>query len=127
MNREQFFEAIKDGFFKEQKADLEGFKQMVKGALPVFGTLETTITDLSDGKTITFIDRSEADMIYAPEGVDAEDVNTDMSSVIMELNVDTEGVIKTVSHGIQGLFTPSNKESVLLLASLVGKKIDFPT
>lgn len=126
MERKEFFEAIKDSFFEEKSVDFEGFKSMIRGAMPVFGTLGVEVKDEGeDEKIITFIDNDEADMIMGSEEVNINEVNTDMSTVLMELSLNSDGVIKTVSHGIGGFFTPTNKEQVLLLASLIGKKIHF--
>lgn len=123
MERNVFFEAIKDSFFEEVSADIDDFKKMVKGAMPVFGTLEMVIKDTEEGKTITFIDHDEADIVIGPEGVNMDEINTDMTTELMTLTLDQEGIVKTVSHGISGFFTQANKEQVLLLASFIGKRI----
>lgn len=125
MKRSEFFEAIKDDFFNERTADFESFKSMVNGAMPVFGTLETTLEDNENGKIITFIDNDKADLVISDADINVDEVETDMSTILMKLTLNKDGVIETVSHGIHGLFTPANKEKVLLLASFIGKKITF--
>ena len=124
MDRKEFFKAIKDSFFEEKVTEFEAFKIMVKAALPVFGTLETNIEEHEDGKkTIQFIDRDEADIVVGENELDTYDLNTDMSTFVMQLTLDDKGIVETVEHGIQGLFTPANKDKVLLLASFIGKRI----
>lgn len=125
MERTEFFEHIRDDFFSDLSADFEGFKSMIASALPVFGELKTEIIDKkNDWKSIRFIDVDEADLVFTPEGVDPSEVNTDMTTTITTLHLDENNVIKAVEHGF-GLFTPANKNHVLLLASFIGKKITF--
>lgn len=128
ISRNEFFHAIAESFFKDLETDLDGLRDMIRGALPVFGTLETEITEKEDGgKYIRFIDRDEAQFILVGEGVDPEeleDVDTDMSCIVIGLHVSKENKITIIEHTMQ-LFTPANKNSVLLCASLIGKKIDF--
>lgn len=126
MGRKEFFEAIRDSFFEEQSVDLEGFKSMVQGAMPIFGTLEVVMEEGEKiGKTLTFIDNDKADFVIHSKDVNLDEVDTDMSTVVMKLTLDENCIIKTVSHDIGGFFTPANKELVLLLASFIGKKITF--
>lgn len=125
MERKDFFNAIKDGFFEELSVDLNSFKGMIQGAMPIFGTLETNIENNEDGgKTITFIDNHKADIIIGNTEANIDDVDTDMSTTVMQLTLNGNGVIGTVSHSMR-LFTRANKEQVLLLASFIGKKITF--
>ncbi|GAB6556258.1 hypothetical protein bcgnr5378_28310 [Bacillus cereus] len=125
MDRNDFFECIKNDFFTDLTADFEGLKSMISSAMPVFGTLETKIKEEENGhKVIKFIDVDEAQMVIAPKGVDVSDVDTNMTSTIMTLHLDENGIINAVEHGF-GLFTPTNKKHVLLLAGLIGKKITF--
>jgi hypothetical protein len=128
MSRNEFFHAIAESFFKDLETDLDGLKDMIRGALPVFGTLETEITEKEDGgKYIRFIDRDEAQFVIVGEGVSQEDLNdldTDMSCVVIGLHLDEENKITIVEHTMK-IFTRANKNSVLLCASLIGKKILF--
>lgn len=125
LERKEFFDHIKEDFFEELTADFEGFKNMVHSVLPVFGTLETNITENEDGgKKIQFIDVDHADMVFAPKGIDPNEVNTDMTTTVMTLHLNEQNTIQIVEHGMH-LFTPANKEKVLLLASFIGKKITF--
>lgn len=126
MNRKEFYEVIKNDFFEERTASFSDFKHMLRGAIPVFGTLETSIEEGENGKkTITFIDNDKADVVIGPKNVNIDEVNMDMSTIIMKLNLNKEGTIETVSHNIGGFYTPANKENVLLFASFIGKKITF--
>jgi hypothetical protein len=125
MDRKEFYEHIKNDFFIERTANIEAFKIMVTSAAPVFGKLETEIEGKENGgRVIRFIDRDEADIVMAPEGVDTSEVNTDMSTVVMTLHLDEEDTIVVVEHGFK-IFTRANKEQVLLYSSLIGKKISF--
>lgn len=125
MNRNEFYEQIKNDFFTNGTFDFEGFKSMVTSALPIFGELETEITPNEDGsKTVIFFDVDEAQVVIAPEGVSMGDIDTRMTTRALTLHLDENDVISLVEHGF-GIFTPANKENVLLLASFIGKKIDF--
>ncbi|MED2737584.1 hypothetical protein [Bacillus toyonensis] len=125
MERKDFFNAIRDSFFEELSVDLDSFKGMIQGAMPIFGSLESITEDNEDGgKTITFIDKHKADIIIGNKETDIDDVDTDMSTIVMQLTLNENGVIGTVSHSM-GLFTRANKDQVLLLASFIGKKITF--
>ncbi len=107
MNRKEFFDYTCEVFFEELTSDFEGFKEMVSGVLPVFGTLETFV-DTEEGETvISFFDNDE-------EGLTA----------ILVLLLGEKNEIVAVEHKME-LFTQANKEIVLFAASLVGKIITF--
>lgn len=123
MKRNEFYEQIKTDFFTQLTADFEGFKSMITSALPIFGELDTEIKHNEDGtKTIDFYDVDEADFVIAPKGVD--EVDTNMTSKALTIHLDKDDVITIVEHGF-AIFTPANKQNVLLLASFIGKKIEF--
>lgn len=124
MDRNDFFECIKNDFFTDLTADFEGLKSMVGSAMPVFGTLETKIKEENGHKVIEFIDVDEAQIVVAPKGVDVSDVDTNMTTNIMTLHLNESDIINAVEHRF-GLFTPANKKHVLLVAGLIGKKITF--
>lgn len=127
MSIQDFFNAIRDGFYDNNLSmDFGGFKDMICGALPVFGTLATEITDKEDGgKMIILVDVDEADLIMTPNGIEPEDVDTDMTTTICILHLNKDNVIQIVSQHGMGMITPRNKDAHLLLASLIGKKINF--
>jgi hypothetical protein len=126
MERQEFFNAIKDGYFEDLTTDFVGLMEMINGALPVFGTLATEVTEKEDGgKKITFIDVDEAQFVVTPEGVNVDDINTDMSTTLMTLHLDKNHVIRIVEgHGFH-MFTPANKKHVLFVSSLIGKEVTF--
>src|SRR5437763_6012822 len=125
MSREDFFNAIKDSFFENASTYMNGLQSMVQGAMPVFRTLVVETVNKVRGKVITFVDIDFADLVMTPEGVEPEDVNKDMTTVLMTLHVDEHGIIHVVSQHGMNMFTPANKLQTLFLASLVGKKILF--
>jgi hypothetical protein len=124
MDREDFFNAIKDDFFKELTMNIEDFKATLPGVIPIFGELETEILEKARGKAIRFIDRDDAQIVLAPEGIDLDEVDTDMSTVALVVHLDKDDIITMVEHSF-GIFTPANKSEVLFYASLIGKKISF--
>lgn len=125
MDRYDFYEHIRDNFFNNLTADFEKFKQMIIASAPIFGTLRVDITETEEGgKVISFIDVDEADAVFAPEGVDVDEINVDMTVTVVTLHLSTDNIIEVVEHGFN-LFTPKNKDNVLLYASLIGKKIEF--
>ncbi|WP_336770468.1 hypothetical protein [Bacillus bombysepticus] len=125
MDRNLFFETIRDGFFANLSTDFKGLESMIGTAMPVFGTLETKIKEEANGhKVITFIDVDEAQLVIAPKGFDVSEVDTNMTTTLLTLHVNENGIIDTVEHGF-GLFTPTNKKHVLFVASLIGKTITF--
>lgn len=128
INRNEFFHAITESFFKDLTTDFTGLCEMINGALPVFGMLAVKVEDMEDGdKRITFIDKDDADFVITGEGVSQEeldDLDTDMTTTVVTLYLDKEDKISIVDHSMN-LFTPANKNHVLFLASLIGKKVLF--
>ena len=124
MERKIFFNKIREGYFEKLKCDFEQFKDMVCGAMPVFGRLETDIIELKSGKMIVFRDIDYAMFSIGPVGYEPTEEDLDMSGTIMTLTLNTKNEILLVEHRIK-LFTTANKESVLFLGSLIGKTITF--
>lgn len=125
MDKKEFFEKIKETYFEELTCDFEDFKTMLYGAIPVFGELETKITEKEDEKIIVFRDIDSADAAFVSEGYKLDESDLDMSGTIMTLTLDKDNVIKLVENNAGGLFTKANKDIVLFLGSLIGKKIKF--
>lgn len=124
MTKKEFYDKIRDTYFDEGTCSLEEFKKMLSSAMPVFGELETKIEENEKEIVITFIDRDEADEDFVPEeeGLTREDF--DMSCIIITLYLGKDGTIKIVEHYL-GIFTTANKDAVLFLGSLIGKKIEL--
>lgn len=124
-NKQDFYEYIKASFFTDLTINFEAFKESMIHALPIFGELEVDIIPNEDGtKTVIFFDVDEAQFVLAPEGVTMGDVDTRMTTRALTLHLDEEDVITIVEHGFN-IFTPANKDKVLLFASFIGKKINF--
>lgn len=124
MERKIFFERIRDDYFSKLECNFEGLKEMISGAMPVFGMLETDIIPLKNRKMIVFKDIHHAMFSIAPEGYEVTEEDTDMSGTILSLTLNNDNIIDLVDHGIK-MFTPANKETVLFLGGLIGKKITF--
>lgn len=124
MDRDIFYEKIKDGYFDSLSATLENFESMVNGAMQIFGRLETEVIDLQSGKIITFKDIDHAMFSIGPVGYEPTEEEMDMSGTVMTLRLDKDGFIQTVEHGLK-LFTPANKAMILFLGSIIGKQITF--
>jgi hypothetical protein len=124
MDREIFYEKIKDGYFESLSATLENFESMVNSAMQIFGKMETEVIELQTGKIITFRDIDHAMFSIGPVGYEPTEEEMDMSGTVMTLRLDKDGMIQTVEHGLR-LFTPANKVMVLFLGSLIGKQITF--
>jgi hypothetical protein len=126
MNRREFFQKIKEDYFNDLTCEFKDFKEMVCGVMPVFGVLEIEYVRVSDHeKVIIFKDIDEAMFVIGPEGsnVTLEDLeDLDMSGQIMKITMDGENVIHLVEHGVR-MFTPANKDTVLFLGSIIGKKL----
>jgi hypothetical protein len=123
MKRREFFQKIKEDYFKDLTCEFKDFKEMVCGIMPVFGTLEIEYNRVSDHeKIIIFKDIAEAMFVIGPEGHDVTLEDLDMSGQIMKITMDGENVIHLVEHGIR-MFTPANKDTVLFLGSIIGKKL----
>lgn len=126
MDRKDFFKAVANDYFESRTVQFDGFTEMIKGVMPVFGELKTEITeqDGSRKKTIVFVDIDEADAVFAPAGYTPSKEDLDMSTVLLKLTINTDGVIEIVEHGL-GIFTPANKDLILFFGSLIGKIILF--
>jgi hypothetical protein len=123
MKRREFFEKIKEDYFNDLTCEFKDFKEMVCGVLPVFGVLEIEYNRVSDHeKIIIFKDVDEAMFVIGPEGYDVTLEDLDMSGQVMKITMDGENVIHLVEHGVR-MFTPANKDTVLFLGSIIGKKL----
>jgi hypothetical protein len=123
MKRREFFEKIKEDYFKDLTCEFKDFKEMICGVMPVFGVLEIEYVRISDHeKVIIFKDIDEAVFVIGPDGYDVTLEDLDMSGQIMKITMDGENVIHLVEHGIR-IFNPANKDTVLFLGSIIGKKL----
>jgi hypothetical protein len=123
MKRREFFEKIKEDYFNGLTCEFKDFKEMVCGVMPVFGVLEVEYNRISDHeKVIIFKDIDEAMFVIGPEGCDVTLKDLDMSGQIIKITMDGENVIHLVEHGVR-MFTPANKDTVLFLGSIIGKKL----
>ena len=112
MNKQDFFNLVRDGYYEKQKIDIDEFCDMYSSISPIFGILKTEIEKLEDNTTkITFIDEEINEVI-------------DISSISMVIYLDEKNIVKAVEHGIS-IFTPANKDLVLFYGSLIGKKINL--
>lgn len=124
-NKQDVYGMVKDTFFTDLTINFHAFKDSMMHALPIFGELEVDIVPNEDGtKTVIFFDVDEAEFVLAPEGVSMGDVDTRMATRALTLHVDEHDAVTIVEHGFK-IFTPANKEKVLLFASFIGKKINF--
>ena len=123
MKRRDFFEKIKEDYFNDLTCEFKDFKEMVCGVMPVFGVLEVEYNRISDHeKVIIFKDIDEAMFVIGPDGYDVTLEDLDMSGQVMKITMDGENVIHLVEHGVR-MFTPANKDTVLFLGSIIGKKL----
>lgn len=122
MSRQEFFNLVRDGYYKEQEVTLTEFCKMYSSVTPIFGVLKTEIEKLEDNTTkITFIDEDICDYCINSKGEEVDEV-IDMSSISMVMYLDENNIINAVQHGMS-MFTPANKDLALFCGSLIGKKI----
>lgn len=113
MNKQDFFNLVRDGYYEKQETTLEEFCEMYRYIIPIGGILKTKVELLEEDNTttkITFIDE------------DIDNDNNDMSGISMIIYLDENNIIKTIEHGLS-IFTPANKDLVLFYGSLIGKEI----
>ena len=123
MERRIFFEQIKNSYFENLSSDFKEFKDTICAVMPVFGTVEIEYIRISEyEKIMIFKDIGEAMFVVGPEGYDVTLEDLDMSGMILKITMDGENVIHLVEHGIR-MFTPANKDIVLFLGSIIGKKL----
>jgi len=90
--------------------EFEGLRKMIKEAMPILGYLDTETSEHEGNKTINFRDYHRDEM------------NWDMATPLCKLTLDAEGTIQLVEHGLT-VFNATNKNVVLFLSSLIGKKL----
>jgi hypothetical protein len=123
MKKQEFFEHIECDYFKKLGCDFGDFKEMVSVIMPVFGVLKVDYERKSENeKIIIFKDVDQAMFVLVEDGYEIKEEDMDMTSNIMKIILDKEDVIKIVEHGIK-IFTPANKDTVLFLGSIIGKKL----
>lgn len=104
MNKQGFFNLVKDNYYENQETTLAEFCEMYNYIAPIFGTLKTETEKSNNSTKIIFIDED------------------DTSTVSMIMYLDKDNIIKTIEHGLS-IFTPANKDLILFYGSLIGKKI----
>ena len=124
MNKQDFFNLVRDGYYEKQKINIDEFCKMYSSVTPIFGVLKTEIEKLEDNTTkITFIDEDICDYCINSKGEEVDEV-IDMSSIAMVMYLDENNIINAVQHGMS-MFTPANKDLALFCGSLIGKKINL--
>ena len=111
--RELYLKKMINNCFEYKEYNLDDFTKIVKHIFPIFGTLEVEIIKDEDGYNLKYIDKD----IYF-----LEDKEIDMSTSVLNLSLNNEGVIDVIEHSYQ-IFTPANKNEVMFCASIIGKKI----
>lgn len=124
LKRKDFFKAIANDYFEERSITLEDLKKTISSVMPVFGKLEVEITEENDDKIFIFTDVDKADVAFIPEDCKLTEEQLDMSCTLLKLIVQEDNKIQIVEHGL-GMLTPANKEVILFLGSLIGKKINY--
>lgn len=131
MTRKEIYEKIQMNFFNDNiEYTIEKLGEELKYFYPVFGTLKVEIEDKEASliskptKTIKYIDEEFIKtLVDGKTGETKElDVPEDVSSIIIEMDIDENGTIIFVENGVCFL-TKSNKDLTLFSASLIGKKI----
>lgn len=107
MDKQDFFNTVKDNYYKNQEITFTELYEMYKCIAPIFGTLRTEIEKSNDNTKIIFVDD-----------------DSDISTVSMTLYLNKKNIIEAVEHGLS-IFTPANKDLILFYGSLIGKKIRY--
>ena len=120
-NRLEEVKKILKEAFEYQEYTIDELNRIVGIVFPIFGELKINKEEIGNGYIIKYIDY---DVCYIDKLENGTQINKeiDMSSTVLNLELDTEGNIKIVNHNYQ-IFTPANKLEVLFTASLIGKKI----
>lgn len=124
MDNTNFYKAVAESYNDNLKCSLNGLKDMVIGAFPIFGELIVNIEDIKDGKKMTFIDKDKANMVVGGNISSLTEDDLDMSAIALKITLDKNNKVTIVEHGVS-FITPANKNLMLFLGSLVGKKIEL--
>lgn len=111
--RELYLKEMINNCLEYKEYNLDDFTKIVKHIFPIFGILEVEIIKSEDEYNLKYIDKD----IYF-----LEDKEVDMSTGVLNLSLNNEGVIEVVEHNYQ-IFTPANKNEAMFCASIIGKKI----
>lgn len=124
MSRKEFVSRVLKGYYEDKELNIDTLCITVKYVLPIFGECVHEVKDTESGKLIKIIDRDVANCYIAPEGVEVSEEDLDMSTLALVLYTNKEGEINFIEHGY-GAFTKANKDAVLFVSSLIGKKLLF--
>lgn len=112
-----------DDMFEYREYDLDEFTKLVSGNFPVFGYLEVYLKEEEGGYKLEYTDRDISKIVVPnSDGEETEEREIDMSTRVLTLNLNENGVIKTIDHSYH-LFTPANKREVVFCMYLINKKI----
>lgn len=122
MSEKEFYKNILENFFEELEWNIDEFARMVKYPLHIFGEVGYEVNEIENGKLIKILDIDEADYYIAPKDADIKREDVCMVTVALKFEIDKNGYI-TIIYTNTGMFTRANKEAMLFVSSLIGKKI----
>ncbi|MGC7870644.1 hypothetical protein ACPUYX_03825 [Desulfosporosinus sp. SYSU MS00001] len=112
MTENNYIQKVKDSYFEEVTIELEDLKMMLKEVMPVEGYVDSEIFEENGTTTIVLKDYFNED-------------KWDVADLLCKLRINSEGIIQVVEHDIPPLFNDKNQKIILVLSSLVGKKLNF--
>lgn len=112
---------ILNSSYNNKEYTIDEFTDMVKHIFPVFGEIELDIKKIEGGYVIDYTDKDIVSIDNQLEDI-IKKKKIDMSSKIIKLNTDENGVIKIIDSNY-ALFTPANKREVLFCASIINHRI----
>ncbi|WP_088225533.1 hypothetical protein [Desulfosporosinus sp. FKB] len=112
MTENNYIQKVKDSYFEELTIGLEDLKMMLKEVMPVEGYVDSDIFEENGITTIVLKDYYNED-------------KWDVADLLCKLRINSEGIIQVVEHDIPPLFNDKNQKIILVLSSLVGKKLNY--
>jgi len=112
MPENSFIIDVKDSYFEEKTIELEELKKNLKEVMPVEGYVDSEMIAKDGVMTFVFKDYYNED-------------KWDVADFLCKLSINSEGIIQVVEHDMPPFYNKKNKNIVLFLASLVGKKLNY--
>lgn len=112
MSENSFMLSVKDSYFEEQTIKLEALKKNLKEVYSVEGYVDSELIVEDGVTTLVLKDYYNED-------------KWDVADFLCKLCLNSEGIIQVVEHDLPPRCSEKNKNIILFLGSLVGKKLNY--
>ena len=112
MNENNFIQKVNESYFEVLTIKLDKLKKILKEVMPVEGYVDAEMIEEDGVMTCILKD-------YYNEN------KWDVADFLCKLSINSDGIIQVVEHDMPSYVNDKNKEIVLFLSSLVGKKLSY--